>query len=434
MRIIVFFLIISATLVWQACSSKFSPQTGNHHPPSDLRQTEGELYFPDVSKSLPDEKCDSSSWEYISAAEAGFDEQKLNQVIDFIAERDQHTTAFVVLYKGKIIREWYAGNIDLDEYNSTVNTGQLQQSNWDCNTADRIHSTTKSIVSLTIGIAQEEGLLSLNEPVGQYLGKWTDLPQADEDLIKIKHLLTMTSGLDGAPAGGGNFETPDGRIKGIPQGADFQKPATAWFYNTTAYHRLFEVIEKVGQDKRAYIKEKIFDRIGMNDSVVLNQSVASSARDMARFGLLVLSQGKWNNDTIVSPSFIQQATSSYLNLPDFSGLNLDKMNPSYGFLFWLNGKSSWKSGQCFNNLGELKDSQFCMEGESAGKFNGPLIPEAAQDLIAALGLGDKKIYIVPSLDLVIARHGNPPKGSAIQFAESSLDLILWQKLMSARNE
>ncbi len=54
-----------------------------------------------------------------------------------------------------------------------------------------------------------------------------------------------------------------------------------------------------------------------------------SARDMARFGLLVLAKGHWAGEVVASESYLAMATASSQTL-----------NPSYGDLFWLNGKSS----------------------------------------------------------------------------------------------
>lgn len=426
---------------FQSCSSGYLPLSG---PDQEARNEDSEpptptlpppndksFYYPPVSNSEK-EACDSSTWEYTSSLSAGFNEEKLNEVMNFIKEPSQHTTAFVILHRGRIVREWYSGKIDLSDYNSGLTQGLLRVANWDCNSADRIHSASKSMISVAIGIAEQERRLKLEDPVSQFLGGWTNLSSVDEDKIRVKHLLTMTSGLDGAPAGGDGFETPEGKIKGILINDKYQAPENAWFYNTTAYHRLFAVIDRVGQGRDQFFKGKIFDRIGMSDSQVLTENIISSGRDMARFGLLMLGNGNWKDDSVVNSEFVRKATSPFLSLPVFSGTSLERMNRSYGFLFWLNGQSSWMSGACFDNLGLLKPTAKCRAANDSGSFNGSLIKSAPADLIAALGLGDKKIYIVPSLDLVIARHGTPPAGDETQYSESKLDVTLWEKLMEAR--
>ena len=64
-----------------------------------------------------------------------------------------------------------------------------------------------------------------------------------------------------------------------------------------------------------------------------------------------------------------------------------KLNPSYGYLWWLNGQPEVARGA----------------GE---RVKGPLIPTAPSDLVAALGAVDRKLYVVPSLGLVVTRLGN----------------------------
>ncbi len=59
-----------------------------------------------------------------------------------------------------------------------------------------VASIQKSIVSILIGIAQQKGLIDINESVTSYIGNWTQLTQEKEHLIKVRNLLTMTSGLD----------------------------------------------------------------------------------------------------------------------------------------------------------------------------------------------------------------------------------------------
>ena len=94
---------------------------------------------------------------------------------------------------------------------------------------------------------------------------------------------------------------------------------------------------------------------------------------------------------------------------------LDKsqdLNPAYGYLWWLNGKAS-----------------YLLPGEEDTPGQGGIIPDGPGDLLAALGTGDKKIYVEPSLDLVVVRHGGDT--GTPQSGLSSFDNELWQRLMLA---
>jgi hypothetical protein len=85
-----------------------------------------------------------------------------------------------------------------------------------------------------------------------------------------------------------------------------------------------------------------------------------------------------------------------------------QLNEAYGFLWWLNGKESYRLPQ------------------TTLEFQGKLIPNAPNDLISALGKDDQKLYIVPSQDLIVIRMGDDA-GNAVP-GPSGFDNELWGKL------
>ena len=113
-------------------------------------------------------------------------------------------------------------------------------------------------------------------------------------------------------------------------------------------------------------------------------------------------KGKWENNQIVPESYMQNATTTSQNL-----------NLAYGYMWWLNGKSSYR----------LPQTQL--------QFNGKLIPNAPNDMYCALGKDDQKIYVIPSKKLVVIRMGNAADGS--NFALSNFDNDLWEKINAVIN-
>ena len=246
------------------------------------------------------------------------------------------------------------------------------------------------------GIAQQEGLLNINHRTSQYLGAgWTSAPLAKENMITIKHQLTMTTGLD----------------DGVPDN-DCTSPAclvykadagSRWAYHNAAYTLLSKVIENAsGVLYNAYYQQKIKSKTGMNGLWVQtagsNNVLFTNARSMARFGLLMLNKGRWDNTVVLSDT-------NYFNSQVNTSQNL---NLSYGYLTWLNGKSS----------SMVPTSQMVLPVS--------LIPNAPGDLYAALGKDDQKIYVVPSQNVVVIRMGNAAGG--FSFAVSGFDNELWGKL------
>lgn len=311
-----------------------------------------------------------SAWETINPTVLGWDTNKLNGLINYVGANN--STALIILYKGRIVTEKY----------------------WlgaTSNTSARIFSASKSVAGFLTGLAREQGKLDITKNVSFYLGTgWSNAPLAKENLITVKHLLTMTSGLNESLT----YDT---------------LPGTKWYYNTQAYHKVYNVLAAAyNQTNTEYTNEQLWRKIGMQNSFWDTEpgggpSMSCTGRDMARFGLMILSDGKWNGMALMNNSTNFQ---SMLN-------SSQTLNPSYGYLWWLNGKSS-----------------FILPGTSGEVFSGAVIPSAPSDLVAALGYGDKKIYVVKSKDLVVIRHG-APSNAPVELALSSFDNEIWNRLMPA---
>jgi CubicO group peptidase (beta-lactamase class C family) len=178
-------------------------------------------------------------------------------------------------------------------------------------------------------------------------------------------------------------------------------PATRWAYHTGAYRKLQDVLPiATSTNLNNYTNNSVKNKIDMSSGFWLQDVYYSKTRDAARFGLLCLNKGIWANDTILNDS-------AYFN----AMINTSKnYNPAYGYLTWLNGKSSFM----------LPGTQFT--------FNGYITPSAPADMYAALGKNDQKIYVVPSQNLVVIRMGE--SAGNVQLAVSSFDNELWGKLKS----
>ena len=128
----------------------------------------------------------------------------------------------------------------------------------------------------------------------------------------------------------------------------------------------------------------------------------SNTRSMARFGLLMLNKGKWENEVILNQNYFEDATNTSQNI-----------NLGYGYLWWLNGKTNY----------HLPQSQL--------QFPGSIIPEAPNDMFMALGKNDQKIYVVPSKKMVVIRMGEAADN--VNLALSDFDEVLWEKINALIN-
>lgn len=322
------------------------------------------MYFPPVG----------DTWETVSPQTLGWDVTKLNEAIAYAGTKN--TYGLIILYKGRMVTENYWNG-------------------WDKNTVYYIASAGKSVTAFLAGIAQQEGQLNINNKTSTYLGNgWTSAPLAKENLITVKHQLTMTTGLE--------YNVPDDNCL-TPACLTYKADAGSfWYYYNAPYRLVQDVIANAtGTNYNVYTKTKLADKVGMKNFTWYNYILWLNSRDMARFGLLILNKGTWNGTQLMTDqNYFTAMTNTSQNL-----------NNSYGYLWWLNGKSSFM----------VPGATFVIPGM--------LNPAAPPDMISALGKGDKKIYVIPSKDLVVIRHGDDT-GDAV-LGPSSFDNNFWTKLMLA---
>jgi CubicO group peptidase (beta-lactamase class C family) len=320
------------------------------------------MYFPSVS---------NNTWETVSTSSLGWNQNAIQPLKDYLIQKN--TKSFMILVNGRIVMEEYF-------------SGHTAAATWQWNSAG------KTLTTAAIGIAQQEGLLSINNKVSQYIGAgWTNAPLAKENLITPRHLLTMSSGLS------------DSSELVTKQNLTYMADAgTRWSYHNV-FQKLMDVVAGASNMSfDSYFTTKLKNKIGMdgfwNNGIVF-KVYHSNTRSMARFGLLALNKGKWGNEQIVNEQFFNESISTSQTI-----------NPSYGYLWWLNGKSSY------------------MIPGTQTVFPGTLIPNAPADTYAAMGAEDQRIYVVPGKKIVIIRMGNASDPNNPSFAVSGFDNELWGKI------
>jgi CubicO group peptidase (beta-lactamase class C family) len=313
-----------------------------------------QLYFPPNT---------ASEWETMDPKTLGWCATKIDSLYQFLEAND--TKAFVLLKDGKIVLEKYMN-------------GHTRTTNW------YWASAGKTLTATLVGIAQQEKLLDISELTSKYLGKgWTSCTPAQEDKITIRNQLTMTSGLDDGVAD--PFCTLSSCLK-------YKADAGArWAYHNGPYTLLDQVIEKASnRTMNQYLTQKIKNTTGMDGIFIkqdYNNVYFSTARSMARFGLLILNKGNWNGTQILTD---QKYYSDMVNTSQ-------NINESYGYLWWLNGKNN-----------------FMVPGSQI-KFPGSLFKNAPSDMFSALGKNGQFINVIPSQNMVWIRMGDNPDNALVPF-------------------
>ena len=310
------------------------------------------LYFPPIN---------GDEWETMSPSDLGWCDERIDSMYGLLEENN--TKAFIILKDGKIVLEKYFGTFEQDSIWYWASAG-------------------KSLTACLVGIAYQENHLSLEDTTSTYLGEgWTSCTPEQEEKITIRHQLTMTSGLDDyVPENHCTLDTC------LLYKAD---AGTRWAYHNAPYTLLDGVIEEAtGQSLNAFFQQNIRITTGINGAFLpsgYNNVFFSKPRSMARFGLMILNKGNWDGTQILTDStFFNSMVNTSQNL-----------NLSYGYLWWLNGKTSY------------------MLPTLPIVFPGSLMPNAPTDMIAALGKNGQYINVVPSQNLVLIRMGNAPDGNEV---------------------
>ncbi|MEI7959454.1 MAG: serine hydrolase [Chitinophagaceae bacterium] len=264
-------------------------------------------------------------WPLDSNFNKGVIADSLLQIMD---SNDTH--AFLVFQDGKLLYEKY-----WDGYTPKTLSGSF--------------SAAKSIISLLIGIALDEGKIkSLEEPVGNYVPHFKE---AGLEKVRIKDLLTMSSGTNYKESDKSYFSLNAYGYYGDDEEYMVNKMAfkelagVHWDYRSGDTQVLGLIVEKVfGQNISTLVSERFLKPMGAEEDALwlLDGDKKHEkafccfngvARDYARFGELVLHNGNWKGKQIVSEKYVKEATTpaSYLKDPT------ENENPVdfYGYQYWM---------------------------------------------------------------------------------------------------
>ena len=316
-------------------------------------------------------------WPVVSVNEDKLtDRAALCRMADRLAASQANIHSVVIARSGKLVFERYFKGSD--EIPGRIFGYNVKNITFDADTLHNMKSVSKSIASLALGIAMDQGLIpSLDEPIFSFFPELSDLRSAEKDRIKLVHAITMSMGLawvEATPATG-DYNNDEARMNMAwdPCRYVLSLPVTApagqeFFYNTGALRLIASIIHKAtGRPLDEFARATIFEPLGITNADWIRVRGDTDAggglrlrpRDMAKIGQLVLAGGRWNDRQIVPKPWIETSTAFKLNAED---------GQSYAYLWWLDQT----------------------------RVNG-------RDIrwVGALGRGGQSIRIVPELDLVV---------------------------------
>ncbi|WP_135555654.1 serine hydrolase domain-containing protein [Paenibacillus cymbidii] len=307
----------------------------------------------------------TASWQVTTPEQEGMRSETLAGMLDAMKADNVHSV--LVARNGHIVLEAYNKDTAAD-------------------TTQNVLSVTKSVTSALIGIALNEGKLQdVAMPIAPSFPEWTG-DDARKQQITVKSLLTMTSGIawsnEGEVSSKEMIASPDWTqyVLTRPMDAD---PGTKFMYTNGGPQVLSSLISRAtGMDEEQYAAVKLFEPLGIKDFSWEKDPTQTpygafglhlNTRDMAKFGLLYLQNGKWNGKTVVPKEWVAASTKQYVGED-----RTDGSKRGYGYLWWLRNE---------------KDG---VNAADSSKY----------DMFSAVGSGGQRIVVVPKYDMVIVFTAN----------------------------
>jgi CubicO group peptidase (beta-lactamase class C family) len=336
-----------------------------------------------------------TDWPTAPAQENGLDAERLCALSDWMKSGPAlNPHAILIARHGKLVFEQYRSGRDSPWGRPPGDYTYGPETRHD------VRSISKSVVSLLVGIAIDRGLIgSVEDPIARYLPDYADLLTDGKAHITIRHLLSMTSGLawnERVP-----YSSPYSTERLMAEAADpyryvlerplVTQPGAEWEYSGGSTMLLSRILQTAtGKKLVDFAREALFEPLGISDFewIALRANGETAAygslrmrpRDVAKIGQLVIDKGAWSGRQIVSPGWIETSTA-------------DVADGWYPYRFGMH----WWAG------------------------NSPVARGISIPWTAALGYGGQRIFVVPTLDLVVVTTAWALTPDQMKAAQAILD-------------
>ncbi len=268
-----------------------------------------------------------------------------------------NSQALLIMQNGKKLFERYAGGYDETK-------------------AHPLASGSKSFAGIAGILAAQDGLISLDEPASNALTEWKSDPRKRR--ITFRQLLNMTDGLEA------EYRFAHGWSAALAAEA-VAEPGTTYAYGPTHQNAFAAALDRrlKGERFEAYLERRLAKPLGIKiewrmRGVDRNPQVAGgaacTARDWAKFGEWIRKGGA----PLVKPERLAEA---------FRG---SKVMPIYGLGFWVRGAAA-------------PDPSAVQAPPRSDLLSSNVLPK---DFRAAMGLGEQRLYVIPSMGLTVVRFGS----------------------------
>jgi len=308
-------------------------------------------------------------WKISSLKDEGIDPQKINELmLNILNGNIQDIHSVLIVKNGALVLEDYFYGYARNQTHSVM-------------------SVSKSITSILIGIGKDQKKIpSIDRKINEFFPSYKDITWDDlKNEIRLKHVLTMTAGLDW-----NDWDYPDTDIRDstnamtrsddwiefVLERKAIDTPGKNFVYSNGLTMLLGEILRNTtGVYADKFAEEYLFDPLGISDfswqklpdgTIITAWGLKLRPRDMAKIGYMMLKDGKWKDKQIVSSTWVKESTKAHVGEDILFG-------SGYGYQWWR--------GRTFINN---KNIEICY----------------------AAGKGGQYIFVCPALDLVTVFTSN----------------------------
>ena len=226
----------------------------------------------------------------------------------------------------------------------------------------RMYSVSKSVLSLAVGFAIDEGYLGLTDKIAELLPDEMALQSDDENMreLTVRDMLMMSTAK--TPKHWFDARHPDRVRYYFENETKYSRPGgTIYEYDSPGSFVLGAIVERlVGVPFMDYLRPRLFDKIGVSKEAKClkcpgghswaDSAVLCTAKDLLLMGKFMMNGGRWNGEQLLSESYVKEATSKQID-NNVGGLE-SFCSQGYGYLFWR----TWDNSYFFHGMG----CQFCV--------------------------------------------------------------------------
>ncbi len=305
---------------WWPLWSEWSPQSRATAPISDHPGILVEFQLP---VPPPDDDW-TGDWQLVPAEQAGLDAGRLEPAVEDIGALEGVQGVLVARHGRLVAERYFRGSAGRRPHN--------------------MKSASKSVLSALAGLAVENGVLELDQPIADLLPEAAGLDDPGKQEITVRHLLTMTSGLESTSFGNyGSWVASRNWVRAALTRPLQAEPGTRFAYSTGGTHLLSATLARAaGRSTHDFAREHLFAALGILHSAwardrqgihVGGNNLSLLPRDMLKFGQLYLNRGRWAGEQLLPWQWVDESTRPGLAGPRGRG----RIYGGYGYLWWLRG-------------------------------------------------------------------------------------------------